>query len=561
MSKRISRASFLRGLLFGTAGVAAAGAGGKLYLDSRATAGNIPCRLLGPSMSAGHMIRNRIFARVAQPPVSSKARVVIVGGGIAGLSAAWWLKKHGVSDFVLLELEKQVGGNSASGQNKISAYPWAAHYVPIANSESEYVRLLFAELGIIESFDKHNEPIYNELHLCHDPQERLLKCGTFHEGLVPRKGIQSEDHEQIERFFQLIADLRTRKGSDGKPLFAIPLDLSSADAEYRALDRISMSEWMHEQGFTARPLVWYVNYCCKDDYGSLANNVSAWAGLHYFAGRRGTAANADMNALVTWPEGNGFLVNALRDKLKEHLQPESPVHKIKSTDDGLILSYVNGAQQQKAIGADYVVFAAPRFVSKYVIDDEADKRDKSEASDPGDLAYAPWLVANISLTNVPEGNGLDAAWDNVSYASDSLGYVVATHQNITTRRGATVITYYQPLSDMDPVEARKALLAAQPDQWRQRILDDLEKMHPGISRDVIAMDLWPWGHGMIRPSVGYIWGNTRSRMKERRGNIFFAHSDMSGISNFEEAQYQGVQAARDILQAMAIAHDTGRVET
>ncbi len=553
MSKRISRASFLRGLIFGTAGVAAAGGGTKLYLDSLASAAdNVPCRLLGPSMSAGHMIRNRVFANVAQPKVSSQSRIVIVGGGIAGLSAAWWLKKHGVNDFVLLELEKQVGGNSTSGRNKISAYPWAAHYVPIANPESEYVRTLFAELGIIEGFDAHNEPLYNELHLCHDPQERLLKCGAFNEGLVPRKGLQAEDRAQIDRFFKLIAQLRKEKGGDGKPVFAIPLDLSSADEKFRALDKISMSEWMQKEGFTSRPLVWYVNYCCKDDYGSLANNVSAWAGLHYFAGRRGTAANADMNALVTWPEGNGYLVNALRERLKDHLQQESPVHKIKSTDDGLVLSYVNGAQEQKAIAAEYVVFAAPRFISKYVI---ADQSTTLGANDLSDLAYAPWLVANISLTNVPEGNGLDTAWDNVSYASDSLGYVVATHQNITTRRGATVITYYQPLSDMDPVTARKELLAAQPDKWRARILADLERMHPGISRDVTAIELWPWGHGMIRPSVGYIWGETRQRMKQRQGNIFFAHSDMSGISNFEEAQYQGVTAAQGIL------HTLGRAET
>ena len=41
--------------------------------------------------------------------------VVIVGGGVAGLSAARKLKQAGV-DFVLLELEPEVGGTAVSGE-------------------------------------------------------------------------------------------------------------------------------------------------------------------------------------------------------------------------------------------------------------------------------------------------------------------------------------------------------------------------------------------------------------------------------------------------------------
>lgn len=560
MSKLISRASFLRGLV-ASAAAGFAGIAGKLYWDTTRGRPDIPCRLLGPSMSAGHMIRNRLYASMPTPPVSRSEKVIIIGGGIAGLSAAWWLKKNGISDFILLELEKEVGGNSASGRNNISAYPWAAHYIPVANAESEYVRALFAELGVIESFDKHGQPIYNELHLCHDPQERLLKSGTFHEGLVPKRGLQPDDEQQSERFFDIIHKLRDTRGNDGKPVFAIPLELSSADEKYRALDEISMGEWMKREGFTSKPLRWYVDYCCKDDYGSTVETVSAWAGLHYFAGRRGSAANADINSVVTWPEGNGFVVNALRDRLKEHIISDAPVHRIARTTQAvdepgsakLVVSYLDRSKQHKAAQADYVIFAAPRFIAKYVIANAGESAAQARTLDLSDLAYAPWMVANISMKKPPEGNGLDLAWDNVRYASESLGYVVATHQNISTRRGPTVITYYQPMSSMDPLAARRELLAAQPQVWCKRIVDDLEKMHPGISSDIISIDLWPWGHGMIRPSVGYIWGETRRKMREPLGNVYFAHSDMSGISNFEEAQYRGVEAARDVLVAMGKA--------
>jgi hypothetical protein len=171
--------------------------------------------------------------------------------------------------------------------------------------------------------------------------------------------------------------------------------------------------------------------------------------------------------------------------------------------------------------------------------------------------YAPWMVANVTIHRFPQASGESLAWDNVSYYSRSLGYVVATHQNITTRPGPTVITYYYPLSEHPPLLARKQLYDARVDEWRAIIVDDLEKMHPGISDQIESIDLWPWGHGMIRPSVGYIWGETRRKMKERDGNVFFAHSDMSGISNFEEAQYHGVTAAQQILAEVKHEADRG----
>jgi hypothetical protein len=37
------------------------------------------------------------------------------------------------------------------------------------------------------------------------------------------------------------------------------------------------------------------------------------------------------------------------------------------------------------------------------------------------------------------------------------------------------------------------------------------------------------------------------------GNIFFANSDLSGFSIFEEAQYRGVEAAKSALRLVARA--------
>ena len=57
------------------------------------------------------------------PEARIRIPIVIVGGGIAGLSAAWRLDKRGFHDFVLLEMEPHAGGNSRWGENEISRFP------------------------------------------------------------------------------------------------------------------------------------------------------------------------------------------------------------------------------------------------------------------------------------------------------------------------------------------------------------------------------------------------------------------------------------------------------
>src|SRR6185369_8316440 len=98
------------------------------------------------SFPAGHRLRDH--ASFSAPRRSEKVSVVIVGGGIGGLSAAWRLQKRGFNDFVLLEMNPQAGGNARSGENEITGYPWAAHYVPVPGPKATYVRELFEDLDV-----------------------------------------------------------------------------------------------------------------------------------------------------------------------------------------------------------------------------------------------------------------------------------------------------------------------------------------------------------------------------------------------------------------------------
>lgn len=527
-----------RAFLGAGAGILAAAAGFGFLNRSRSR--KFRGRILGASATVGHLLRD---GKLPAPGEQVRTRVAIVGGGIAGLAAARQLARAGHDDFLLLELEDQPGGNSCSGQNAISSYPWGAHYVPLPGSEAKEIVTLFEELGIITGRDADGQPVYNELYLCADPDERLFIHGEWQEGLVPGVGLSATDRTQMGQFFATMEKFKSATGNDGRPAFCIPIDRSSRDPEFLKLDQISMAQYLADHGWNSDHLRWYVNYCCRDDYGAEMKDTSAWAGIHYFASRTGKAANADTDTVVTWPEGNGWIVNRLREPIAPRIRSSALVFHVEQAGNGAHVDYFDVARQRSVrIEADSVIFAAPRFVAHRVI------RERRESAPIADgFEYSPWMVANISLDYLPQGPGAPLSWDNVLYRSESLGYVVATHQHLHPFPKRTVLTYYLPLSAKPPVEARQEMLATTYDQWAERIVEDLSRAHPDIADHILQLDVWLWGHGMIRPSPGFIWGPQRAKALEPLDRIVFAHSDMSGISIFEEAYIRGVEAARVVL--------------
>jgi len=58
------------------------------------------------------------------------------------------------------------------------------------------------------------------------------------------------------------------------------------------------------------------------------------------------------------------------------------------------------------------------------------------------------------------------------------------------------------------------------------------------------------GHAMVRPSINFHKATQQVAALERPG-FYLAHSDLSGLSLFEEAQYRGVTAADAALGAIS----------
>lgn len=471
----------------------------------------------------------------------------VVGGGVAGLSAAWRLAGAGEQDLVVLELDAQEGGTSQSGRSANGAHPWGAHYLPAPLEHRGPVVRLLDELGAVTGADEAGRPRFSEQMVLRAPDERLFYRGYWYEGLFLHAGASPEDEAQFARFLAEVQTLAKARDGKGRRAFAVPVEESSDDAEWTAWDRQSMADWMDARGYSSPRLRWWVEYGCRDDFGCSLETTSAWVALWYFASRQDGEGTRHQGYL-TWPEGNGRLVAQLSRALKPgQLRRRVLVHSVREVEGGCELDAWD-AEAQRPIGlfARHVVYAGPRFTAPHVL--EAWRRERPAFIDA--FTQAPWVVANLSVRWPPKGRGFPLAWDNVLYDSRSLGYVVAGHQiERQWEGGPQVLTWYYPFTGADPKAERTRMLSASAEDWETLVMGDLMTPHPDLPQIAQGLEVMRWGHAMVRPVPGFVWGPSRAQAVQPLGRIHFAHADLGGINVFEEAQYHGVRAAEAILSA------------
>lgn len=534
MAKNLSAGLTRRELLAGGVGLAAGGCRAR-------GATPIEGQFVGAGHAFGHVLRE---TDGLPPPVSrERVDVAIVGGGVAGLAAAWHLARSGVRDLVLLDLEDTPGGNARAGASAATDYPWGAHYLPLPGPAAPGIRALLRELGVIEAFDRAGRPRYDERHLCHAPQERLFMHGRWHEGVFPWSGATAEDRAQHQAFQQEMERYRRWRDAAGRPAFATPR-AAGAPGAFRELDRVSMAELLTARGFTSPRLRWWVEYACRDDYGTDLVSTSAWAGVHYYAARDPDPEYGDV--VLTWPEGNGWLTRRLAEPVAERLRLGRLVINVEPAGDRLAVdAHDPRAGRTERLLAREVILACPVFVAARLY---RPWRERPPAFVRA-FRYAPWLVANLHLDRRPDGPaGAPPAWDNVLYDSEGLGYVVATHQSLRTHEGPTVLTYYRSFPGRDPAAARRALLEASWSALRDDVVRDLARPHPGLAREVRRLDVMRYGHAMVRPEPGFVCGEALAAAGAAlSGPVHLAHSDLSGLSLFEEAFEWGSRAAGRVL--------------
>ena len=496
---------------------------------------------VGPDPASAHRLRDPAFR---SGPVTRELRtsVAIVGGGVAGLSAAWRLHHAGVTDFHLVELEPELGGTARGGLLPRSPHPLGAHYLPSPHPECRALELLLTELGILVGRDPHGRAEYLPSAIVSAPTERHQVGLLWREGLYPDRDETPDEAAQWQRWREHLHALDARRGRDGQRLFRLPVDRSSA--ELRHLDRISLATYLDELGLHSERLRWAVDYATRDDYGCTAAQTSAFAGLHHFLAR-GLEDTRDGHTL-TWPDGNARLVRGLADlsAVHDHLSLGTAVTAI-DPDAGTLELCELGTGARTRLHAEAILWAAPRFVLPRVL---PPGRDPLAANA---LSYAPWLVASVELRQRPRGVGAPLAWDNVPVHAPSLGYVLATHtEDRSVHDRGAVITYYEPLPGDDAAALsaqRTRLLTTTLEAWADHVRAALVAMHPELAREIVQIHVTRWGHAMIRPVPGLLFGDPLAIARAAIGRVRPCAADTTGLPLFEEAFYAGLRAAEAAL--------------
>ena len=514
---------------------------------------------VGAAFERGHLLRKPQQSQ--SPAKTHRTRVLIAGGGVAGLAAARALRLRGMNDFALLELEDSAGGNSRAGSVNGVACPLGAHYLPVpdsSNLEARHVQDLLEELGLRRRVAGRWQ--YDEKVLCHSPQERLFINGYWQDGLLPVQEQSAQTLAQYAKFAQLVEQAAQAAS------FAIPVNNKSnmpMAPIIRALDAITFDEWLNQNNLTSPPLRWYLDYCCRDDYGAGSGVVSAWAGIHYFASRHGFSSPASPGTepsqardagVLTWPQGNGWLTQAMAAPVGSALHTGRVVMRIANTRHGVevdAISVVSG-QTERWLADDCIV-ALPLFVAARVIENPPPALQRAAS----DARYAPWLVANIHIkAALHDRGGAAPSWDNVLYSGGSqllaegLGYVDASHQNLNSVPGSTVLTHYRAFG-IDA--ARRKNLYDQPwTHWRDTVLSEMSIAHPDLLGKTTRIDIMRYGHAMSVPLPG-VRASAALRALHQPQNthprLRFAHSDLSGYSVFEEAFTHGHVQGSAVLRA------------
>jgi hypothetical protein len=497
--------------------------------------GSITGSIVGADHRLGHMLR--------KPPMSAdgpaeRAEVVIVGSGVSGASAAWRLASLGI-EVLMLELEPFAGGTSTWGEDGVVPHPWGAHYLPVPERQARSTQRLLEQTGVITGWDAAGRPQFFEERLCHAPDERIFHNGQWSSGLVPRAAMSAQERAEIDRLRELTQELSQAKGNDGRDAFAIPVEQSSRDPRFTELDGISMATWLDRHGFRSNFVRWFAQYATLDDFGGNLDQVSAWAGLHYFAARKLETEQTEGSRYLVWPEGNGWLVRQLLDRLAGERRHGALVTSLRpGAKSGVELHYFDSERgRMRRIEARAAVLATPAFIARRLLP-EGNLLPRRVSS--------AWVVANLHVRRPADPNNV---WDSVIYDSLGLGYVDAGHQR-TAHGDRTVLTYFRAYGEADVSGVRAQLLRK---SWRQlasEVLLDLSGAHPEIADQTDRIDVMVWGHAMPRPIVGFLGPRPFEVPVMLDRHIAWAHVDQTGFALFEEANLRGVRAAEQIAEAL-----------
>jgi protoporphyrinogen oxidase len=437
-----------------------------------------------------HQVRDgKVFPR---PPVSSHHDVVIVGGGVSGLTAAYLLRDR---DFLLLEKEPHWGGNAYLMEYQGNAYATGSAFLEKAEDTYNFAK----EIGL--------EPLP-----VHDRDSTIIKgewiANTWAEGLdkLPYPASVREGFKKFKK------------------------DMLAIDLEKRATElyNVPFSDFM--KGYPTEVKLWWDTYG-PSNWGATTEDTAAALGIDDLQ-----AIGADsVPEFYTWPGGLG----AITKKLSEILQPKFPDQmQLGATTIAVVpdksevqLTYMQGGEL-KTVAAKTVVMACPKFITRRLVQGLSEKQSDAMHQ----IRYIPYVVVNL-IFDKPVFNKSYDTWCPGNSFTDFIVADWVIRNQPGYKQKYNILTCYTPMSE----DERSSLLFG--DGARKKavsVLDDFQKLFPGSNVDPVEVHIYRRGHPLYMSTPG-LYTNVQPVVRESMDRVFFANTDSQGP---ESTTSQGIVAAR-----------------
>jgi oxygen-dependent protoporphyrinogen oxidase len=432
--------------------------------------------------------------------------VVVVGGGIAGLAAAWSLRDL---DVLVLEAEERVGGRIRSERRGEYWLNLGAHVFAGPGSATD--RLL-RETGV-EAVDIPGALTAVEL------DGRLVAGGRV-ETYPFRLPLSTRDRLALAR-----VGLRLRVG-----VARYGRVLESGDQE-RLLAYLGDRTFVDWLG----PLTQAVDAVLRPTLQRSSGDpeeLAAGYGIGYFH--------------LVWDRGGGLarnvlggpstLTEAIAAALGGRIRLGAPVVEVATAGDAVRVVDESGREEQ----ARFAVVATPAHVTRRIV---GDLPDETRAA-LGEIVYGPYVLAAFRT-----GETEPMPWDGiyaVATARRSFNMLFNT-ANVLRRRdgrrapGGTLMVYSGASLGRRLWDADDARVVA-------TYLDDLDGVFPGAARVVEETLVHRWEHGLpyVRPGRHSV----QRALERPLGNVFLA-GDYLGTRYTDTAIATGTAAAAAIRPRLA----------
>jgi monoamine oxidase len=465
-----------------------------------AEAGAAP-RVDGEHYEVCHQIRDgHGFGRI---PVSNRHDVVIVGGGVSGLSAAYFLEQH---DFLLLEKELHWGGNAYLEEYQGQAFATGSAFDVKGSASEQLARSLGLRLLPIDS-----------------PDPTIVGGkwvpDTWRGGLdeLPYPGSVRESFKRFRKEMLGLDIERNPKQFDSVPL-----------SKYLGGYAPEIKEWWDAYG--------------PSNWGANSSEASALVAISELK----DMASDKQDARVTLPGGNGALSRRLAETLErkhgEQMIAGATIVAVEPENDEVRITYVHEGQL-RALAARFVVMATPKFITARIVTGLSSRQSSAMKS----FRYCPYPVINMIF----DRRLYDRAYDTWCPGNAFTDFIVADwvlkkapgyHQK------NYILTFYTPISEP---ERPKLLTEEGCRQLAIAVLGDFQALMPEFNAHPIEIHLYRRGHPMFLPTPGTFTKQipAASRPLER---VFFANTDSIGpVSEVAGAVEASHRAAEWVKARMA----------